>query len=210
MRTGEDTLHPRSVPMPASGSRMGVPCFKDLRARPDRMRAFTLVELLVAIAIGLIILGLAVPVLREIKRPPLTQATKDLLDACVHARARAIMEGRPTQLVIRDGGASIAVEAAPEGVVGATNGVSIALADPDGPATGGRPTFTRTIDDRDVAFEAVNVNQRSFMDSPATAVRFFPNGTADEFEVVVAWRRSEARRITIEPMTGLAVAVDVR
>jgi len=171
---------------------------------------FTLIELLVAIAIGLIILGLAVPVLREIRRPPLTQATKDFLDACGHARNRAIMEGVPTQLVIREAGAEISVEAAPYGVVGATNGVSpdsfVANAD----QTGVGPSFLRRIDDPDVAFEAISVNQRSFMEAPATAVRFFPNGTADQLDAVLSWRRSEARRLTVEAMTGLAQAADAK
>ncbi len=171
---------------------------------------FTLIELLVAIAIGLIILGLAVPVLREIRRPPLTQATKDFLDACSHARNRAIMEGVPTQLVIREAGAEISVEAAPYGVVGATNGVSPEAFVSDSGQAGAAPSFVRRMDDPDVAFEAIVVNQRSFMEAPATAVRFFPNGTADEFDAVLSWRRSEARRLTIEAMTGLAQAAEAK
>ena len=171
---------------------------------------FTLIELLVAIAIGLIILGLAVPVLREIHRPPLTQATKDFLDACSHARNRAIMEGVPTQLVIREAGSEISVEAAPYGVVGATNGVSPDALMADSGQTRAAPSFVRRMDDPDVAFEAIMVNLRSFMDAPATAVRFFPNGTADQFDAVLSWRRSEARRLTIESMTGLAQAADAK
>ena len=183
-----------------------------MNPRPFRgaRRGFTLIELLVAIAIGLIILGLAVPVLREIRRPPLTQATKDFLDACSHARNRAIMEGVPTQLVIREAGAEISVEAAPYGVVGATNGVSPDAFASDSGQAGEAPTFLRRIDDPNVAFEAIFVNQRSFMDAPATAVRFFPNGTADQLDAVLSWRRSEARRLTIEAMTGLAQAVDAK
>jgi prepilin-type N-terminal cleavage/methylation domain-containing protein len=175
-----------------------------------RRAAFTLVELLVAVAIGLLILTLAVPVLREIKRPPITQATKDFLDACSHARSKAIMEGVPTQLVIREAGAELSVELAPDGIVGATNGVSAesysSITSPEGRA----PSFLRRIDDPDVAFESINVNGRSFMQAPATAVRFFPNGTADHFEAVLSWQRREGRRLTIEAMTGLAEAAAVK
>lgn len=171
--------------------------------------AFTLVELLVAIAIGLIILGLAVPTLRRTVRPPLAQATHDFVEACVEARSRAIMESRPMQIVIRDGGGEIAVEAAPEGVTGATNGVSavsyLQRAEGDGPA----PYFAKRFEDG-VAFEAIVVNQRNFMDARAAAVRFFPNGTADQFDGVMSWRHAEARRLTVEVMTGIADVESVR
>lgn len=171
--------------------------------------AFTLVELLVAIAIGLIILGLAVPTLRKAARPPLTQACRDFLDACIQARSRAIMESRPMQIVIRDGGGEVVVEPAPDGVTGATNGVSavsfLQQAEGDGPA----PHFARRFE-QGVAFESVIVNQRNFMDAPAAAVRFFPNGTADQFEGVISYRRGEARRLTVEVMTGIADVEGVR
>ncbi len=177
--------------------------------KPCRHTGFTLVELMVAITIGLIIIGLAVPMLRSVTRPPLAQATRDFLDACNEARSRAIMESRPMQIVIRDGGAEISVEAAPEGVVGATNGVSAVSFTRRGEDDGPAPFFAKRFD-QDVAFESVVVNQRGFMDAPAAAVRFFPNGTADQFEGVISWRRSQARRLTVEVMTGIAEVFDVR
>ena len=179
------------------------------RADPPRDAAFTLVELLVAITIGLIILGLAVPMLRRMTRPPLAQATRDFLDTCTEARSRAIMESRPMQIVIRDGGAEISVEAAPEGVVGATNGVSAVSFTRRGEQDGPAPFFAKRFD-QDVAFESVVVNLRGFMNAPAAAVRFFPNGTADQFEGIISWRRSHARRLTVEVMTGIADVSDVR
>lgn len=173
-------------------------------------RAFTIVELLVAIAIGMIILGLSVPVLREIRRPPLTQATKDFLDACGHARMKAIMERVPMQVVIRDGGAEIVVEPAPEGILGATNGVSAVLWDESSVHGSISGSFVRRIEDGDVAFESVVVNSRNFQDAPATAIRFHPNGTADQFEGILSWRRTEKRKLTVEVMTGIANAEDFR
>lgn len=172
--------------------------------RPPLRRAFTLVELLVAIAIGLIILGLAVPVLREIHRPPITQATKDFLDACQHARARAIMEGRPTQLAIRNAGRELTVEMAPDGVLGAANGVSSASAKEPG-YEGPPPSFYREFPE-EILYERIDVNTLSFLQSSATAVRFYPNGTSDQLEAVITWRRTEPRLLTIDMMTGLAEA----
>jgi prepilin-type N-terminal cleavage/methylation domain-containing protein len=173
------------------------------RGRPAPTAAFTLVELLVAIAIGLIILGIAVPTLRKAVKPPLAQASRDFLDACVQARSRAIMESRPMQIVIRDGGGEIVVEAAPEGVIGATNGVSAVSYLNRAEGEGTAPFFARRFADG-VAFEAISVNQRNFMEARAAAVRFFPNGTADGFEGIMSLHRGEARRLTVEVMTGIA------
>ena len=167
-------------------------------------RAFTLVELLVATAIGLIILGLAVPVLREIRRPPIAQAAKDFLDACMHARARAIMEGRATQLAIRNAGRELAVELAPQGVLGAANGVSSASAKEAG-YEGPPPSFLREFPE-EILYERIDVNTLSFLQASATAVRFYPNGTSDQFEAVITWRRTEPRLLTIDMMTGLGNA----
>jgi hypothetical protein len=177
-----------------------------IQASRTPLLAFTIVELLVAIAIGMIILGLSVPVLREIRRPPLTQATKDFLDACAHARMKAIMERLPMQVVIRDGGAEIVVEIAPDGVLGATNGVSSIPWDEGGSEGHPAGSFVRRIEDLDVAFESVVVNLRNFQDAPAAAIRFHPNGTADQFEGILSWRRTEKRRLTVEVLTGIASA----
>lgn len=171
---------------------------------PRPLRAFTLVELLVAVAIGLIILGLAVPVLREVRRPPITQATKDFLDACQHARSRAIMEGRATQIAIRNAGRELAVEVAPDGVLGAANGVSSASAN-EGGYQGPPPSFFREFPE-EILYERIDVNTVSFLQSAATAVRFYPNGTSDQFAAVITWRRSDPRLLTIDMMTGLAEA----
>ena len=113
------------------------------------------------------------------------------------------------QIVIREGGAEIVVEPAPEGVTGATNGVSAVSYLRRGEDDGPEPYFARRFPEG-VAFEAVTVNQRNFMDAPAAAVRFFPNGTADQFDGVMSWRRSEARRLTVEVMTGIADVENVR
>jgi prepilin-type N-terminal cleavage/methylation domain-containing protein len=175
-----------------------------LAAQPSEVRAFTLVELLVAVAIGLIILGLAIPTLREGLRPPIAQATKDFLDASQHARSRAIMESRTMQIAIRNAGRELTVEEAPEGVLGAANGVSpTSFKDPG--FLGSAPSFSREFPE-EVLYERIDVNTLSFLQSPATAIRFYPNGTSDQFAAVITWRRTEPRLLTIDMMTGLAEA----
>ena len=182
----------------------------DIHAKPTAMTArlqqgaFTLVELLVATAIGLVILGLAVPVLREAQRPPITQATKDFLEACQHARSRAIMEGKTVQIAIRNAGRELTVEQAPDGVLGAANGVS-SISYREAAYPGGTPSFAREFPE-EILYERIEVNTVSFLQSAATAIRFYPNGTSDQFAAVITWRRSEPRLITIDMMTALAEA----
>jgi Tfp pilus assembly protein FimT len=178
------------------------------RRQPVPTLAFTLVELLVAVAIGLVILGLAVPVLREARRPPITQATKDFLDACQHARSRAIMEGRTVQLAIRNAGRELTVEEAPQGVLGAANGVS-SISYKEAAYPGSAPSFAREFPE-EILYESIDVNTVSFLQSSATAVRFYPNGTSDQFSAVITWNRAEPRLITIDMMTGLAEAKATR
>lgn len=170
---------------------------------------FTLIELMVVVAIMILTLAVAFPALREVKRSPIAQAIKDIEDLCREARLQAILRGKPTQLVIRDGGAELIVEMAPEGILGATNGVS-AIAIRDMPTDEGPvPIDARWLHD-EVGFRALVVNQRNFMEAAATAIRFYPNGTCDQFDAEIQWLRREARRLSLEVMTGLLTIEDIR
>ena len=181
--------------------------------RNCRVAAFTLIELMVVMAIMVISLAVAIPNLRGIHRSPIAQATKDFLDAAREARNRAVMLGRPMQLVIladRDQ-TRLLIEPAPLGVLGATNGVNSAgleareSATWDGPKLAGSYTLPG-----EVAFRKLVVNGRDYISvSDATAIRFYPNGTADQSVSELQWLRREVRRFTVEVMTGYVDVQDV-
>jgi Tfp pilus assembly protein FimT len=168
--------------------------------------AFTLIELMVVMAIMIISLAVAIPSLRGVTRSPIAQATKDFLDATRETRNRAVMLGRPMQLVIladRDQ-TRLLIEPAPQGVLGATNGVSSAGLEAreaptwDGPKLAGNYTLPS-----EVAFRKLIVNGRDYIDlASATAIRFYPNGTADQSVSEMKWLNKEFRRFTVEVMTG--------
>ena len=168
--------------------------------------AFTLIELMVAIAIIGISLAVAIPNLRPVVRSPIAQATKDFIEAAREARNRAVMLGRPMQLVILADAnhTRLLIEPAPEGVLGARNGVSNAgldermAADWEGPKMVGNFMLHD-----DVAFRKMLVNGRDYIaTSDATAIRFYANGTADHCVAELTWLHREARRFTVEVMTG--------
>ena len=168
--------------------------------------AFTLIEIMVVMAIMAIALAVAIPNLRDIQRSPIAQATKDFLEAARKARNDAVMLGRPMQLVIladRDQ-TRLLIEPAPLGVLGATNGVSNAGLEARESATwdGSKLAGSYTLPS-EVAFRKLVVNGRDYIAiSDATAIRFYPNGTADQSVSEMQWLRKEARQFTVEVMTG--------
>src|SRR5438876_8247894 len=76
-----------------------------------RSRGFTLVEIMIVISILAIVLATGVPsMLRSLQKEGLRKAQSDLVEACSHARAQAILSGLPMELVIRAEGGQISVE----------------------------------------------------------------------------------------------------
>lgn len=194
-----------------------VRCHRGKDRWDQQAAAFTLIELLVAMAIVVLMMMTAIPYVRSARKNPLVRATTDLVEAFRKARVKAILTGRPMQVVIYDGGAAIGVEPVPGlGSIGRY----LAASDPafasevdqasiqDDPA----PIFQARIDD-EVAFRRpLLINGRDFFDSveQAAAIRFFPNGTSDAFQSELQWLREDVRRITLDVMTGQPVVEGVR
>jgi hypothetical protein len=51
--------------------------------------------------------------------------------------------------------------------------------------------------------QLIDVNFISYMEAPEARVRFFPNGIADEFAIVMAWKGKQ-RSVTVDIITGQA------
>ena len=74
---------------------------------------FTLFEILVVLAILSIVATISVPsVVQAAKKSPMRQAISDLEEACRNARMLAILEGEPTEVVIRAGEGALTVSRA--------------------------------------------------------------------------------------------------
>ncbi|MBN8248762.1 MAG: prepilin-type N-terminal cleavage/methylation domain-containing protein [Verrucomicrobia bacterium] len=174
-----------------------------------RQSAFTLIELLVAMAIVVLMMMTAIPYVRSTRKNPLVRATSDLVEACRKARVKAILIGRPMQVVIYDGGAAIGVEPVPGlGSIGrylaASDTTFASEVDQASIQDDTAPIFQARIDD-EVAFRRpLLINGRDFFDSveQAAAIRFFPNGTSDALHAELQWLRQDVRRITLDVMTG--------
>jgi prepilin-type N-terminal cleavage/methylation domain-containing protein len=74
---------------------------------------FTLLELMVVVAIMGIVMTISIPAIYQQLHPEsMRKAVSDVMEACSHARARAILNGAETDLVIRPGDRQFTVSGA--------------------------------------------------------------------------------------------------
>ncbi len=165
---------------------------------PVRRRAgragFTLIELMVAIAIGALMMMVAIPAFRAARKPPLIRAANDFLEACREARARAVLTGNPMDVLVAATDETTVVSVVPAPGFGTT---------PAGAS--GSSGFFKSAFPEDVAFRTFVVNQRNAVagTTEAAAVRFFPNGTCDALDAEIQWQRREMLRFHSDLVTGM-------
>jgi prepilin-type N-terminal cleavage/methylation domain-containing protein len=173
------------------------------RMRPagrNLKRAFTLLEIMIVVGIMGIVLTMGVPLVWKVfHRSAMNKAIWEMQELCRNARARAILQGVQTQLVLHgsggitiEGGAGSA-PAAPA----ATTGV-LSPASPSGDA----PTSTHLPEG--VAIFKFLVGGVDCMQLESARVRFFPNGTCDDFVMQLVSDHAERVEISLEVTTSLA------
>ena len=165
---------------------------------PSGAKAFTLIEIMVVVALIGIVLTMGLPAIRgAMKRDPMTQAVVDVTDACKAARAQAILTGNPSILKFYPAQRRIEVPG------------SVAPAPAHGGETANPKTgqtaakgFSAEISDR-IKIEMVDVNFVDCLRLDAATVNFQPNGTCDEFNLILHAETGEARRIALDIVTSL-------
>jgi prepilin-type N-terminal cleavage/methylation domain-containing protein len=157
---------------------------------------FTLVEIMIVVAIVAIVFAVGAPsFVKVIQKGPMRQAVSDVMEALGHARAQAILRGVPAVFFLNGEGE---IRVLPNG-----NGETESSL-PAGEA-GTRPprsAFSAWLD-RDIAVTLLEVNFRNQMDAEETRVRFYPNGTCDDFTIVLEGG-GQIRKIWLDPITALA------
>src|ERR1051325_7209106 len=68
---------------------------------------------------------------------------------------------------------------------------------------GGGAGFAVKLSDK-IIVEGMGINGEDYTEDEVGRVRFYPNGTSDEFSIVLLSDRGERRNITLEVVTGLA------
>ena len=174
------------------------------RARRSHCRscAFTLIEIMIVMAIIMIIMATGVPsIVRGLEKDQLSRAAKDTIEGCKTARDRAIFQGIPWAFVLKVD-RQLIVEPMPGDSAQRTRSGQVAAAPSavsnDSPYSG----FPRKLGD-DVRVDRIAVNFAEPDQESEVRVRFFPNGTADEFTVVYSVGQKQ-RFIKVDVITGLA------
>lgn len=180
--------------------------FTPLQSGAERREGFTLIEIMIVVAIMLVILGVGIPsVFRSMKKDPLKQAVSDIVEGCAHARAQAILTGEPMVFVIAADG-SFSVSKAPKRANLAPKTGAAALevseADFEEPAEAAPSSFTAQLD-QDVGVELLFVNFKDQIDQEKAEVHFYQNGMSDEFTIILNWSNANRTKITLDPITGL-------
>ncbi len=184
---------------------------KARRSTPAQDGGFTLVEIMVVIGILTMILALGAPsFVRIIKKEPLRQAASDLVEGLSHARAQAILQGVTTEFVLNAHDGSMRVQLAPDPSRATTNaapepgepGLTLPETKPIPPSGSALPPFSARLHP-DVAVSLLYLNLRDAMEAEQVRVRFHPNGTSDDFTIIVE-SRAGMRKVFLDPITGLA------
>jgi len=174
---------------------------------------FTLIEIMMVVGILGMVLAMGMPAfIQSIRRDPLRQAVSDIEEACSKARAAAILRGSPVELVIRAEGGQLNVVPARDDHVEQTAAGVEALVQPAEPsadkAASQSPVFSARLNEN-VAVTLLYVNLKDQMEAEETRVHFYPNGTSDEFTMIVQ-AGNGMRKISLECVTALATVQVIR
>ena len=175
---------------------------------PQR-RGFTLIEIMIVIGIMALVLAMGMPsIIQTMRKDPLRQAVSDFVDGCSQARALAILDGVPAELAIRAADGQMIVRRV------STNSVGQAPSEGEiaRPAAAGAPSGAAGFSARlheDIAVTLLYVNLKDQMEAEESHVHFYPNGTSDEFTIVLESRLG-VRKISLDCVTAIADVEFVR
>jgi prepilin-type N-terminal cleavage/methylation domain-containing protein len=164
--------------------------------KPDwgRREAFTLIEIMIVVAIMAIAMTMSVPIVYKVwHKAPLRKAVSDVVEVCSNARARAIMQGTPTEVVFhpRDGLVGLGTGAAPKAEAGSGSskdgpGAGVKAAVPEIAPSQAGSGLSAQLGDR-VIIETLDINMSGieYNDAEVARIKFYPNGTADEMRMIL-------------------------
>jgi prepilin-type N-terminal cleavage/methylation domain-containing protein len=173
-------------------------------------RGFTLIELMIVIAIMLIVMTMSVPLVYKMwHKEALNKAVRDVVEVCSNARAQAILKGTMTEVVFHpaDRRLEVSAPAAPAPKPSPSEPwtpieVVTQPAPPPPPNSGLSAQLSEKI-----TIQMLDVNLTPYKDADVARVRFYPNGTCDELNLVLLSDNGVQVGIDLEVTTGLANVV---
>jgi len=172
-----------------------------------KARGFTLVEIMIVVAIMAIVMAVGIPSMyRALQKDDLARAMNDTIEGCKMARDRAILQGVTYQFVVKsEGGELNVLPAPPKAVRRSPDEPEETASTPKTDSSTAGSTyaaFPRKLGE-DIKVELVDVNFVDLMQAPEAVVKFYPNGTSDEFTIVYGLGGKQ-RTVMVDIVTGLA------
>jgi prepilin-type N-terminal cleavage/methylation domain-containing protein len=156
---------------------------KSVDLTPTHQAAFTLIEIMMVVAILGLTLSLGIPsFVRSIKKEGMGKMERDLVQACQEARRAAIINKQTTDLVIRP--------------LDRTFGVPGVFGPAEIP--------------NDIVIDIMGVNFIQMEGAEEAHVHFQPNGTSDEFTIVLHASDGSYRKIYLDIVTALPRVETIR
>ncbi len=179
-----------------------------------RLRAFTMLELMIVVGIMALILMMGIPAIRSaLRKEAFVQGMNDILDACEFGRSQAIMHDAYMEMRIYP--QSHIVEVVPVPRDAPTDGTSPmpssdSAAASDAPPPPAIKTFSAQMPDR-INIDLLDVNFADYKDAEVARIRFYPNGTSSRFTIgIESMDSGDMRVISLEEVTALAEVTNLR
>jgi type II secretory pathway pseudopilin PulG len=156
---------------------------------------------MVVVGIMAIVMTMTVPFVYKIRhREAMIKAVREVVEVCSQARAQAILQGKVTELLFypKEKRCQVGGYAGEKSPAAEESGE--VEKPPPPPSNSG---LAAQIDDA-ISIEMLDVNLTEYKDHDFARVRFFPNGTCDEFTLVLHSDKGEWLKIWLEITTSLA------
>ena len=181
-------------------------------SRLAAVSAFTLIELMVVMGLMMIIIAIGVPRMVKGNRTPLGESLNVVMEACAAARRQAILSGSTSRVTIRgaEEGTGFIISAGSGG--GRPKVASIEDVDTGSEGSADeapKPSVAAGVSGRihdEVSIHGIFVNFEDLMDEDQVEVKFYSNGTSDEFTIAMRHEYGDAvlRFVQLDSVTGLA------
>ena len=131
---------------------------------------------MIVVAIMGLMLSMGMPsIVKTLRKEGMRKAVNDIMEACKSARSDAILGQKTADLVFHP----------LDGTISA-------------------PGFKTATLPKNIEIQILGVNFVQYEKADEAKIHFFPNGTSDEFTIVIHGGTGETMKLSLEPITALA------